>query len=283
MTVTSEVTVGRTRTPALDAAGRDAVAEARAAAEETAGADAVGEHLAAVADGERLVTHYFACRNPAYRGWRWAVTVARASRAKKVTVDEVALLPGEDALLAPTWVPWNERLRPGDLGVGDLLPTAADDERLVPAFFAGAEEVLAGEDLLEPAFALGLGRARVLSMEGRREAATRWYNGDHGPTAAIAKAAPSQCASCGFLVPLAGALGRAFGVCGNALAADDGRVVAADHGCGAHSEAVPLPATHEVEEPRLDEFSYESVSLAVPAELPGSVADSDGTEPLGHS
>ena len=39
------------------------------------------------------------------------------------TVDELALLPGPDALVAPPWVPWSERLAPGDLGVGDVLPT----------------------------------------------------------------------------------------------------------------------------------------------------------------
>ncbi|MEV4007186.1 DUF3027 domain-containing protein, partial [Actinomadura sp. NPDC049753] len=31
---------------------------------------------------------------PAYVGWRWAVTVTRASRAKNVTVSECVLLPG---------------------------------------------------------------------------------------------------------------------------------------------------------------------------------------------
>ena len=60
----------------------------------------MGEHLGAHADGERLVTHDFACLDPAYRGWRWAVTVTRASRSKTVTVDEAVLLPGPDALLA---------------------------------------------------------------------------------------------------------------------------------------------------------------------------------------
>ena len=69
----------------------------------------------------------------AYGGWRWAVTVARAPRAKIVTVDESVLLPGPDSLLAPAWVPWQDRLRPGDVGIGDLLPASADDERLVPS------------------------------------------------------------------------------------------------------------------------------------------------------
>ena len=98
-----------------------------------AGAAGVGGHLGVTADGDRVVTHRFACLEPAYRGWCWAVTVARASRAKNVTVDESLLLPGPDAILAPDWVPWRERLLPGDLGVGDLLPAPPDDARLVPA------------------------------------------------------------------------------------------------------------------------------------------------------
>ena len=79
-----------------------------------------------------MATHLFTCLDPAYRGWRWAITITRASRAKNVTVSEGVLLPGPDAVLAPPWVPWRERVRPGDLGVGDILPAAADDERLVP-------------------------------------------------------------------------------------------------------------------------------------------------------
>src|SRR5207302_11275893 len=88
------------------------------------------------------VTHFFECKELGYRGWRWAVTVARASRAKIVTLDEVVLLPGPDALLAPEWVPWSERLRPGDMGPGDLLPTDAEDLRLEPGY--------SGEDIPPP-------------------------------------------------------------------------------------------------------------------------------------
>jgi Protein of unknown function (DUF3027) len=98
-----------------------------------AGADRVGEHVGVTADGDRVVTHLFRCLDPAYRGWCWAITVARASRAKNVTVDESLLVPGPEAILAPDWVPWRERLLPGDLGVGDLLPAPLDDPRLVPA------------------------------------------------------------------------------------------------------------------------------------------------------
>ena len=73
----------------------------------------MGPHVGVESDGDRLATHLFACLDPAYTGWRWAVTVARASRAKVVTVDECVLLPGPDSLLAPDWVPWSERVRPG--------------------------------------------------------------------------------------------------------------------------------------------------------------------------
>ena len=121
---------GRTKEP--DEACAQAVDLARAAAEEMAGLAGVGEHLSATADGDRVVTHLFRSLDPAYQGWYWAITVARASRSKHVTVSEGLLLPGSEAILAPDWVPWRERLRPGDLGPGDLLPAAPDDERLVP-------------------------------------------------------------------------------------------------------------------------------------------------------
>ena len=74
---------GCARSKKPDEACAQAVDLARGAAEEMAGAGRVGEHLGVTADGDRLVTHRFSCLDPAYRGWCWAVTVARASRAKK--------------------------------------------------------------------------------------------------------------------------------------------------------------------------------------------------------
>src|SRR6185369_14267603 len=111
-----------TPTAKLDQACAGAVDDARAAIMD----EHVGDHLGVAAEGERVVTHLFDCTLPGYRGWRWAVTVTRISRSKHVTVCETVLLPGDEALLAPAWVPWQERLQPGDLGVGDLLPTRAD-------------------------------------------------------------------------------------------------------------------------------------------------------------
>ncbi len=121
-----------TRHPEPDQACADAIDLARAGAEQDVGPDQVGDHVGLQVEGDRIVTHLFTCLSPAYVGWRWAVTVTRASRARLVTVDECVLLPGPDSLLAPDWVPWTERVRPGDLKAGDLLPAGADDERLVP-------------------------------------------------------------------------------------------------------------------------------------------------------
>lgn len=260
----------------LDDVAAAAVDEARAAAEQEA-PGLVGEHIGVEADEERLVTHLFASLDPAYRGWRWAVTVVRAPRAKSVTVDEVVLLPGDDALLAPEWVPWSERLRPGDLGVGDLLPTRADDPRLAPAFLATDDE-----DERGVVFELGLGRPRVLSFDGRTDAVERWYAGDRGPEAPIARSAPAACATCGFFVPLSGALRQAFGACANELAPDDGQVVSIDHGCGAHSEAIVVPASPAPPPPLIDEYKIDLVGGPLGHE-PGSVSDADGSEPFGHS
>jgi Protein of unknown function (DUF3027) len=259
--------------PKPDAVCNAAVDLARAAAVDVAG-DRVGEHLTSQADGDRLVTHFFRAHEPGYRGWRWAVTVTRAPRSRQVTVDEVALLPGPDSILAPEWVPWSERLRPGDLGVGDLLPTEPDDDRLAPAYLHSDEQV---ED--ELAYEWGVGKPRVMSRTGRTETAERWYHGDAGPEAPIARAAPAHCGSCGFWLPLAGSMRQLFGVCGNEFAPDDGKVVAADHGCGAHSEALVEPAQSDPGPVMYDDTRIEFV----PREhAPGSV-NGGGEEPLGHS
>nr|WP_240769635.1 DUF3027 domain-containing protein [Nocardioides sp.] len=221
-----------------DAVTAEAVDDARAALLEEVDAADVGDYLGHQVDGLRVVTHLFACTRKGYRGWQWAVTLTRASRQRQVTVVEVVLLPGSDAIVAPPWVPYRERLRPGDLSPGDLLPVADDDPRLVPTYSFGDDPLDADEQaqVREVAKDLGLGRVRTLSPEGRDLAAQRWYDGDSGPDAPIAKSAPQQCYSCGFLVRLSGPLSALFGVCANGDANDDARVVSFDHGCGAHSE-----------------------------------------------
>ena len=141
----------------------DAVQHARDAAVEEAAADTgdtVGEHLEARPEDDGAVTHFFAARHAGYRGWRWSVTLACAGDDSPVTVSEVVLLPGGDALVSPAWVPWQERVRPGDLGVGDLLPTTTDDPRLAPAYLASDDPAV--EDV---AWELGLGRKTVLLVD----------------------------------------------------------------------------------------------------------------------
>jgi len=215
-----------------------AVDLARDAANVEAGGDWVGDHLEMAMEDDRLATHLFACTNPGYRGWRWAVTITRAEGFDVVTITDAVLLPGPDSLVAPAWVPWAERVRPGDLGPGDVLPTEAVDPRLVPGFTD--EDSLEGLGSLAPLspgmWELGLGRARVLSVLGRDEASERWDEGDFGAESPMAKAAGQPCGTCGFLMILGGTLGQAFGVCANAFAPADGRVVALNYGCGAHSE-----------------------------------------------
>ena len=262
--------------PAGDPACVAAIDLARAAAVEVAG-PAVGEHLGVEVDDALVVTHSFATTEKAYTGWRWAVTVARADGADEVTVDEVVLLPGTGALVSPEWVPWSERVLPGDLSPGDLLPPKPNDPRLVPSY-ADPE---AFDDWSDLHWELGLGRVRVLSLDGRADAAERWYDGSQGPSSPLAKAAPAPCRDCGFLVPLAGSLKAAFGVCANVYAPDDAKVVSLDHGCGAHSEAVADAASETwtgmaVEHDELELVPNEGHS-------PGTVDDADPAEPLGHS
>ncbi len=274
-------------------------------------------------EGDRVATHLFSCLSPAYVGWRWAVTVSRASRSKVVTVSECLLMPGPDSLLAPDWVPWTDRVRPGDLKAGDLMPASSDDERLVPLIALVGEPGLldwdendpwspggdlAGGDLSVGELAAGAIPAevgqlqldtedeepdaldqqappapirrraesavrprRVLSAIGRDEAAVRWYVGDHGPNTPLAHAAPACCITCGFMVRLNGPLGRVFGVCANEYAPDDGRVVAVDHGCGAHSDGDVAPGDGADATPPVDETGYDMLTSG--ASLPDSVLE----------
>lgn len=193
---------------------------------------AVGEYLGVTVEDDAAATHRFEATLPGYRGWQWAVVVAAAPDADYATVSESALLPGPEALVGPDWIPWDQRVRPGDLAPGDLLAPLPGDVRLAPGYVANGDP-----EVDEVALQLGLGRSQVLSLEGRQDAAQRWYDGEFGPDADMAKAAASTCGQCGFYLPLAGALHAGFGVCANELSAD-GRVVHASYGCGAHSDTV---------------------------------------------
>ncbi len=133
------VTATRSRPLKPDQISADSVDLARAAAVEAAAEIGVGEHLGVMAEPERVVHHLFGCPHPGYRGWTWSVTLVRAARAKLPTVNEVVLLPGDASLLAGPWVPWAERIQPGDATPGLLMPAAPDDPRLEPGFTGGED------------------------------------------------------------------------------------------------------------------------------------------------
>ncbi|WP_256838485.1 DUF3027 domain-containing protein [Ornithinimicrobium faecis] len=238
---------------AVLAAAQEAAREAAVAIAETG---TVGEHVGFVMDEDRVGTHYFDCTAVAYPGWRWAITVTRPPRGRAALISETHLVAGDDALLSPQWVPYAERLAPGDVGPGDVTPKIDDDPLLEGGFEATGEEDVDQVGFFE----LGLGRPRVLSAEGRDAAAQRWYDGEHGPETDIARKAPAPCSSCGFFVPMAGALRSVFGVCANEWSPSDGSVVSLNHGCGAHSEVdMERSEPEHIEPPVLDDNVLEIV------------------------
>lgn len=235
---------------------------ARAAAVEVAGGGkAVGDYLSATPEDEVAVSLAFAAEDRGYRGWYWSVTVALVDDTAP-TISEVVLLPGGEALLAPPWVPWDQRIRAGDVGAGDLLATPPDDPRLVPGYLDSDDPAVA-----EVSYEFGFGRIRVLGREGREDAAQRWHDGPFGPDSPIAAAAPATCGSCGFYVPLAGLLGMATGACSNEFSPADGRVVDVEFGCGAHSETViEAPMISAATDTVVDELTLEVHTRPVPAD-----------------
>lgn len=111
------VPVWRTGKP--DAFLAAAVDTARTALEGITAGPHIGAHVAAKSEGDRLVTHLFESKLPGYLGWHWYAVLTRNSRSKVVTVNELGLLPSEDSILAPEWVPWAERVRPEDAQIED--------------------------------------------------------------------------------------------------------------------------------------------------------------------
>lgn len=95
--------------------------------QEIAPAHAIGLVHHVRAEEERLSTHLFECTLPGYRGWFWFATLSRAPRSRVATICEVGLLPGDDALIAPDWVPWADRVRPEDLQENAAQENAESD------------------------------------------------------------------------------------------------------------------------------------------------------------
>ncbi|SDW00509.1 Protein of unknown function [Arthrobacter sp. cf158] len=143
------------RTGKPDAFLAAAVDVAREAVEGIANPGEVGAHLGAKSEGDRVVTHLFESRLAGYGGWQWYAVVTRNSRSKIVTVSELGLLPSEESILAPEWVPWAKRVRPEDETplveetVGDVTEEsvqAAEDEATEPAGSEDDEEADESDD-----------------------------------------------------------------------------------------------------------------------------------------
>lgn len=108
-------------TPALDSAAADTVTVpdavlsasvdvARDALLKITDAGSIGEPAGHLVHDEHVLSLLFQCLLPGYPGWHWTVTLARADETSAPTVLETELMPGENALLAPEWVPWSDRL-----------------------------------------------------------------------------------------------------------------------------------------------------------------------------
>jgi hypothetical protein len=224
------------------------------AVREIADANEIG-HYQGVVDVDGVSVLQFASAHPGYVGWHWSVAFSTDGQS----IDEVWLEPGNGALVAKPWTPWSDRIQPGDLAPGDVLPTRVDDPRLMPGY-TGVDELDELTEPLRPAtWSMGLGRERVLSPLGVDDAVDRWREGDNGPRTASARYSELPCASCGWLMTIGGRLGQAFGVCANALSPSDGRIVSLDHGCGAHSQTVVADGVLPVTELVIDEFEYDLI------------------------
>jgi len=209
---------------------------ARSALAEVTDKSHIGAHIETLPTSEHTAIVTFVSTMPGYKNWKWLVMLSWLD-ASHLTIDEVAMVPTDEALIAPAWVPWSQRVEAGDLGVGDELPYKANDPALTPGYVEANVDVIDDQETLRPFWwSLGLGRERVLSPTGRELAATRWTSGEYSGNAIMAKVAQGKCVTCGFFNPLAGSLGSAFGACTSAVSPADGKVVAANFGCGAHSE-----------------------------------------------
>ena len=132
---------------------------------------------------------------------------------------------------------------------------------------------------------LGLGRERVLSAEGRDEAAERWLAGEGGPDNPLSKLAPTSVRPAGSSYACRAASAHCSGSAANAFSVSEGTVVSVDHGCGAHSNVLadervadlpprsgtPSSGTHQ------SRFSTDETRSLAQRSGPGSLAVATGS------
>ncbi|KAB5605898.1 DUF3027 domain-containing protein [Bifidobacterium jacchi] len=90
----------------------------------------VGEFAQAIELGNGVTDFRFDCLAQGYEGWQWSVTLYHDVEVGRWTVNESSLLPTDKALRPPAWIPWKDRLEPGDLAVTDSIGTDPDDPRI---------------------------------------------------------------------------------------------------------------------------------------------------------
>lgn len=114
---------------------------ARKAALESAPANTLGQFIELIEEEPSVYTFLFETKQKGYVGWRWSVTVFEG--ADGPTVSEVLLMPGEDSLVAPNWIPWSERLADWKALQAELERQAAEEAELAAE---GAEDEDASDD-----------------------------------------------------------------------------------------------------------------------------------------
>jgi hypothetical protein len=82
---------------------------AEKAAREIAPKNGVGKFIGAVDEQDHVVSYRLEAKVEGYVGWEWNVVIFQSKKSATPTVSEVVLIPGENALVAPEWVPWSDR------------------------------------------------------------------------------------------------------------------------------------------------------------------------------
>jgi hypothetical protein len=102
---------------------------ARSALETITPADTIGSVLSSE-ESDGIANIRFGSNLPGYIGWDWVASLA--VDGKSTTVLETELLAGEDAIQAPEWVPWADRLREYEesiaAGIEEAIVVVPDDE-----------------------------------------------------------------------------------------------------------------------------------------------------------
>lgn len=93
-----------------DAVRDEIVHIARAALGEITSSADVGDFVDFVDEGEGVYNARFTTKLAGYPDWFWTVSLIQLEGDETPSVLETELLPGDDAPLAPPWVPWAERL-----------------------------------------------------------------------------------------------------------------------------------------------------------------------------